>query len=327
MRKRPLTAAFVARVKTPGTLRRRGARRARAVPPRPPDDVRARLQVLGSADSSGREAHQSRTGLVPGRDAQGSEREGAGEQAVDPLGPRPESREGSHLRGGRREGDGDPLADLEGPLPHRRAVAADAAGLRPSAHRPEARERGRDGRRARHPQAHLVKQARSGEGRTSADRRGDEVGRREGLPVGQPGGGRHCRRATAQRQCHQTSPGAPARRGVGGSGRGPQLGVPCRCPAGARVHGPDRDTLERGPGRGVGRGRARCLDHSRQPHEGEARAPGSPVEAGPGDPCGSPEAPRRRRDRVPGREGRKASTPRCSAGCSGISASRERLTG
>ncbi len=171
-----------------GTLRRRGARRARAVPPRPPNEVRARLQVLGSADSSGREAHQSRTGLVPGRDAQGGEREGAGEQAVDPLGPRPESRESSHLRGGRREGDGDPLADLEGPLPHRRAVAADAAGLHISAHRPEARERGRDGRRARHPQAHLVKQARSGEGRTSADRRGDEVGRREGLPVGQPGG-------------------------------------------------------------------------------------------------------------------------------------------
>ena len=45
---------------------------------------------------------------------------------------------------------------------------ADTAGLRLSAHRPEARERGRDGRRARHPQAHLVKQARSGEGRTSA---------------------------------------------------------------------------------------------------------------------------------------------------------------
>ena len=58
-----------------------------------------------------------------------------------PLGPRPESHEGSHLRGGRREGDGDPLADLEEPLPHRRAVEADTAGLRLSAHRPEARER------------------------------------------------------------------------------------------------------------------------------------------------------------------------------------------
>ena len=51
--------------------------------------------------------------------------------------------------------------------------------------------------------------------------------------------------------------------------------------------------------------RSRCLDHSRRPHEGEARAPGSPVGAGLGDPRGSPEAPRRRRDRVPGREGRK----------------------
>ena len=61
-------------------------------------------------------------------------------------------------------------------------------------------------------------------------------------------------------------------------------GVPCRCPAGVRVHGSDRDTLERGPGRDVGRVRSRCLDHSRQPHEGEARAPGSPVEAGSGDP-------------------------------------------
>ena len=31
------------------------------------------------------------------------------------MGPRPESRGGSHLRGGRREGDRDPLADLEDP--------------------------------------------------------------------------------------------------------------------------------------------------------------------------------------------------------------------
>ncbi len=58
--------------------------------------------------------------------------------------------------------------------------------------------------------------------------------------------------AAAQRQRHPASQGAPARRGSGGSGQGPRLGVPCRCPAGARVHGPDRDTLERGPGRGVG---------------------------------------------------------------------------
>ena len=56
------------------------------------------------------------------------------------------------------------------------------------------------------------------------------------------------------------------------------------CPAGARVHGPDCDTLERGPGRDMGRVRSRCLDHSRQPHEGEARASGSPVRAGLGDP-------------------------------------------
>ena len=62
---------------------------------------------------------------------------------------------------------------------------------------------------------------------------------------------------------------------------------------------------KRGPGRDVGRVRSRCLDHSRQPHEGEARSPGSPVEAGLGDPRGSPEAPRRRRDRLPGREGRR----------------------
>ena len=74
------------------------------------------------------------------------------------------------------------------PFPHRWTVAADAEGLRPSAHRPKARERGRDGRRARDPTAHLVKQARGREGRAPADRRGDEVGRREGLPVGQPGG-------------------------------------------------------------------------------------------------------------------------------------------
>ena len=47
--------------------------------------------------------------------------------------------------------------------------------------------------------AHLVEQARDREGRAPADRRGDEVGRREGLPAGQPGGGRHRRRAAAQR--------------------------------------------------------------------------------------------------------------------------------
>ena len=76
---------------------------------------------------------------------------------------------------------------------------------------------------------------------------------------------------------------APARRGGGGSGQGPRLGVPCRCPAGARVHGPDGDTLERSPGCGVRRDRARRLDHSHPPDEGEARAPGSPVEAGVGD--------------------------------------------
>ena len=34
------------------------------------------------------------------------------------------------------------------------------------------------------------------------------------------------------------------------------------------------------------RGRARCLDHSRRPHEGEARAPGSPVRARLRDPRG-----------------------------------------
>ena len=133
--------------------------------------------------------------------------------------------------------------------------------------------------------------------------------------------------AAAQRQRHPASQGAPARRGGGGSGQGPRLGVPCRCPAGPRVHGPDRDTLERGPGRGVRRGRARGLDHSRRPHEGEARAPGSPVGARLGDPRGSPEAPRRRRDRVPGARREEGSTPRCSASCSGVSASQERPTG
>ena len=70
--------------------------------------------------------------------------------------------------------------------------------------------------------------------------------------------------AAAQRQRHPASQGTPARRGGGGSGQGPRLGVPCRCPAGARVHGPDRDTLERSPGRGVRRVRSRCLDHSRR---------------------------------------------------------------
>ena len=188
MRKRPLTAAFVARVKTPGRYGDGGLgglglylRVHRMKSGRVSKSWGQRIRVA-------READQSRTGLVPGRDAQGGEREGAGEQAGGPLGPRPERRGGSHLRGGRREGDRDPLADLEEPIPHGRAVAADAAGLRPSAHRPEARERGRDGRRARHPQAHLVEQARDREGRVPADRRGDEVGRREGLPAGQPGG-------------------------------------------------------------------------------------------------------------------------------------------
>ncbi len=94
----------------------------------PPDEVRARLQVLGPAHSSGGEAHQSRTGLVPGRDAQGGEGEGAGVQAGGPLGPRPERRGGSHLRGGRREGDGDPLADLEEPIPHGTTAVGSSSG-------------------------------------------------------------------------------------------------------------------------------------------------------------------------------------------------------
>ena len=46
-------------------------------------------------------------------------------------------------------------------------------------------------------------------------------------------------------------------------------------------------------------------DYPRQPHEGEARAPGYPVEPGIGTPRGSPAAPRQGWDRVPRREGRQ----------------------
>ena len=328
MHKRPLTAAFVARVKTPGRygdgglgglglyLRVHRMKSGRV------------SKSLGPAHSSGREAHQSRTGLVPGRDAQGGEREGAGVQAGGPLGPRPERRGGSHLRGGRREGDRDPLADLEEPIPHGRAVAADAAGLRPSAHRPE-----RVSEVATADVLAILKPIWSSKpatarGRAPADRRGDEVDRRERAT------GRTTRRGDAitaalprQRQRHPASQGAPARRGGGGSGQGPRLGVPCRCPAGARVHGPDRDTLERGPGRGVRRSRARCLDHSRRPHEGEARAPGSPVGARLGDPRGKPGSSTAAAGSCSGARREEGSTPRCSASCSGVSASQERPTG
>ena len=102
MRKRPLTAAFVARVKTPrrygdGGLGGLGLylRVHRMKSGRVSKSWGQRIRVGGKPTNLG-------LGFVPGRDAQGGEREGAGEQAGGPLGPRPERRGGSHLRGGRR---------------------------------------------------------------------------------------------------------------------------------------------------------------------------------------------------------------------------------
>ena len=102
MRKRPLTAAFVARVKTPGRYGDGGhgglglyLRVHRMTSGASPGPGVSGFEWEGSPPIS----DWARTR----RDAQGGEREGAGEQAVDPLGPRSESRRGSHLRGGRRE--------------------------------------------------------------------------------------------------------------------------------------------------------------------------------------------------------------------------------
>ena len=176
MRKRPLTAAFVARVKTPGRYGDGGhgglglyLRVHRMTSGRVSRSWGQRIRVGGKPTNLGlgsypvvtlREAREkaleNRRSIHWGHDPRAA-RVPTFEAAVEKVMAihSPTWKNPSRIAGQWRQ---------------------TLRGLRPSAHRPEARERGRDGRRARHPQAHLVKQARSGEGRTSADRHGDEVG-------------------------------------------------------------------------------------------------------------------------------------------------------
>ena len=70
----------------------------------------------------------------------------------------------------------------------RAGLAAQSARLCVPAHRGDARVRGDHGRRAGHPHPDLARQARDRTAGAAADRCRDEVGRRHGLPTGQPGG-------------------------------------------------------------------------------------------------------------------------------------------
>ena len=237
-----------------GAVRRWRAGRPRPVPPRPPDEVRARLQVLGPADSGWREAHEPRTRLVSGGDAQGREAEGAGEQAGGPLGPRPERGGSSHLRGGRREGDRDSLADVEEPP---RMAGQWRQTLRDYAYPRIGRKRVGEVSTAdvltilkpiwssKPPTAKAVRNRISAVMRWAVAK-----GYRPDNPAGDAIA---ARRVAAQRQHHPASQGAASRRSGGGSGQDSQLGVPCRHPAGVGVHGPDGHSAPARSGARLGR--------------------------------------------------------------------------
>ena len=103
---------------------------------------------------------------------------------------------------------------------HARDWAAQSARLCVPAYRGAACVRGDDGRRLGNPHPDLARQARDCTAGAAADRCRDEVGGRDGLPAGQPGGRRPRagpRAAAGRRPAHA---GATPRLG-GGRPRGP----------------------------------------------------------------------------------------------------------